>query len=69
MTAMLKVRRARFGHVPCHGPVCSENEVHPDLPEHHVALPTRMDCATTDPVQKLDRLSRSLGFPICDPTP
>ena len=43
--------------------------VHPDLPEHHVALPTRMDCATTDPVQKLDRLSRSLGFPICDPTP
>ena len=43
--------------------------VHPGLPEHHVALPTRMDCATIDPVQRLDELSRSLGFPICNPAP
>lgn len=42
--------------------------VHPNLPEHHVALPIRMDCATADPVEKLYDLSLNLGFSICNPT-
>jgi hypothetical protein len=42
--------------------------VHPNLPEHHVALPIRMDCATIDPVERLFDMSRRLGFSICNPT-
>ncbi len=43
--------------------------VHPNLPEHHVALPVRMDCATINPIERLYDLSRRLGFSICNPTP
>lgn len=43
--------------------------VHPDLREHHLALPPRMDCATVDPRRKLAMLAAEREFPLCDPIP